>query len=152
MTISIGLRAAPTAVYFALYDSEKREIFNVERLRVPSAFEVPNALKFVRANILDVLLNYDVRKAGVRTIEPTAQTKDVTRIHIEGVIQEAFASSDLEGFFAGPIAVMASKLGIAPREFKPIRDGRNDFDIPDWDKFSPEEAEAVLAALGAQNV
>jgi hypothetical protein len=95
MTISIGLRAAPTAVYFALYDSDNREILNVERLRVPAAFEVPNALKFVRANVLDVLLNYDVRKAGIRTIEPTAKTKDVTRIQIEGVIQEAFASSDL---------------------------------------------------------
>lgn len=152
MTISIGLRVAPTAVFFALYDSDRREIINVEKLRVPSAFEVPNALKFVRANILDVLLNYDVRKAGIRTIEPMAQSKDVTRIHIEGVIQEAFASSDLEAFFAGPIAVMASKLKIEPKEFKPIRDGRNDFEIPDWEHFSSEEAEAVLAALGAQNV
>jgi hypothetical protein len=69
----------------------------------------------------------------------------------------AVSASDLmgpepRGFFAGPIAVMASKLGIAPQEFKPIRDGRNDFEIPGWGDFSAEEAEAVLAALGAQNV
>jgi hypothetical protein len=80
-------------------------VLNVEDIQIPAAFEWPVALKYVRSSVLDMLREYQVGRAGVRTSEPMAQSLSVERIQIEGVIQETFASSSLEGYFAGPIAV-----------------------------------------------
>ena len=69
---TIGLRATPKAVTFVIFDTDSNEILNVEEIRIPSAFLIPDALKFVRNNLLDVLREYDVQLAGIRVTEPTA--------------------------------------------------------------------------------
>tara|TARA_R110002124_G_scaffold161822_1_gene329014 strand:+ start:374 stop:832 length:459 start_codon:yes stop_codon:yes gene_type:complete len=150
--ITMGLRAAPKVVTFAIYDSEASRIVNVEAINIPSAFARPDALKYVRNNILDVMREYDVVHAGVRTSEPIAKSLSVERVQIEGVIQEAFASSSLKRYFFGPMAVGAAVLGIDRGSFKPItKDGRNDFEVDGWDKMSEPKREAVLYAMGAIN-
>lgn len=93
--ITMGLRAAPKCVTFAIFDSEAQAVLNVEDIQMPAAFEWPVALKYVRSSVLDALREYQVGRAGVRTSEPMAQSLSVERIQIEGVIQEAFASSSL---------------------------------------------------------
>jgi hypothetical protein len=150
--ITMGLRAAPTFVTFAIFDSEAYSIVNLEDIKVPASFDWPIALKYVRSSVLDVLREYSVDKAGVRTSEPVAQSLSIERIQIEGVIQEAFASSGLLRYFAGPIAVGASFLWADRASFKPMtRDGRNDMDIDGWADMSEVRREAVLYAMGASN-
>lgn len=152
MTKAIGFRAAPKEVHFAIYDGEAEAVINIEVLRIPTAFYGPEALKFVRSNVLDILREFEVVAAGIRTTEPSAQSIDLRRVQIEGVIQEAFASSQLTKFYAGPIAVITHRLGIARDQFLPIVGGRNDFRIERWAELSSNSREALLAAIGAVNV
>lgn len=148
----MGLRAAPKAVTFAIYDSATEALVNIEDILVPAAFEFPEALKYIRSNILDVLRMYGVEKAGVRTTEPVAQSPSIERIQIEGVIQETFASSTMTGYFAGPIAIVCSALKMDRTTFKPmVKSGRNDLEVEAWDKMSEARREAVLCAIGAVN-
>jgi hypothetical protein len=41
--ITIGIRAAPKAVTFAVYDTERAAVLNVEEIRIPAAFQTPEA-------------------------------------------------------------------------------------------------------------
>jgi hypothetical protein len=95
---TIGIRAAPKAVTFVVYDSIANGILNVEDIKIPVAFSTPDALKYIRNNLLDILREYEITHAGVRVTEPNAQSTSIERIQIEGVIQEAFASSLLESY------------------------------------------------------
>ncbi len=148
--ITIGIRVAPKAVTFAIYDSVESRIINVEEIKIPAAFETPAALKYVRSNLLDVLREYEVERAGIRVTEGTADP-NIARIQIEGVIQEAFASSDLTSYYVGQIASISRRIGIERVRFKPIADGENDLDIENWTAMSKEEREAILCAMGATN-
>lgn len=150
--ITLGLRAAPKFVTFAVFDTDGQAVVNVEDIHVPSAFAWPEALKYVRSSILDVLREFKVEQAGIRTTEPVAQSPSIERIQIEGVIQEAFASSALIKYFAGPIAVGTAILGIDRADFKPMaKDGRNDMDVENWEGMSEARREAVLYAMAAVN-
>jgi len=148
--ITIGIRAAPKVVTFAIYDTDEEAILNVEEIKIPAAFDTPAALKYVRSNLLDVLREYQVERAGVRITEGTA-TPNVERVQIEGVIQEAFASSELQSYYVGQIASMAKRLGIERERIKPLVNGEEDIGIENWKKMGKEEREAILCAIGAKN-
>lgn len=151
--ITIGIRAAPKEVTFAIYDAKGCAIINVEIIKIPAALHWPESLKYLRSNLLDILREYSVERAGIRLAETNAQSVNYDRIHIEGVIQEAFASSDLSGYFAGPIATIAKRVGVERTAIKKmVDDGSNHFDIEGWDKLSDKQREAVLTAIGAANV
>lgn len=146
---TIGIRAAPKAVTFAIYDTDAETILNVEVIKIPAAFPVPSALKYVRSNLLDVLREYGVERAGVRVTEPNAQSQSIERIQIEGVIQEAFASSELQSYYVGQISSISKRLGINRVEFKPLVNGEADPGVENWDTMSKEAREAILCAIGA---
>jgi hypothetical protein len=150
--ITIGIRAAPKAVTFAIYDASAKAVVNVENINVPAAFHWPESLKYVRSNLLDVLREYLVERAGIRLAEAMARSISYDRIHIEGVIQEAFASSDLRGYLAGPIATIASRVKVERDAVKRMVAGHNQLEIEGWADFDENEREAVLAAIGAGNV
>lgn len=147
--ITIGIRASPKVVTFVVFDSEAKTIVNVESLRVPIAFDTPDALKYVRSNLLDILREYDVSYAGIRTTEPNAQSMNIERIQLEGVIQEAFASSSLQGYYVGQISSISARLGIPRTDFKLFVDGTKAWDVEGWDTLQPEAREAMLCAVGA---
>ena len=149
--ITIGIRAAPRVVTFAVYDTDAKTVINVEEIRIPAAFGTPDGLKYLRSNLLDVLREFRVERAGVRLTEPSAQSLSIDRVQIEGVIQEAFASSELSAYFAGPIATGAARLGIERTRFKPLADGEDGYGIENLGKMSKEEREAILYAMGAEN-
>lgn len=149
--ITIGIRAAPKEVTFAVYDTDARTVLNVEEIRIPAAFQTPDALKYLRSNLLDVLREYAVEKAGVRVTESSAQTPNIARIQIEGVIQEAFASSRLAAYYVGQISSISSRIGIDRARFKPLVDGTEAYDMEGWAEMSKEGREAVLCAVGALN-
>ncbi|MER8531704.1 hypothetical protein NKH61_10540 [Mesorhizobium sp. M1005] len=151
MTITIGIRAAPNAVTFAIYDSNENAVVNVEQIIIPAAFETPEALKYVRSNLLDILREYKVVRAGIRATEPSAQSPSIARIEIEGVIKEAFASSDLEAYYIGHISSIASRLGMDRSALKPIFDGEVTPDIENWAAMDKASREAIFCAKGAVN-
>lgn len=147
--ITIGIRSAPKVVCFAVFDSDEGRIVNVESILVPAAFYTPDALKYIRSNILDVLREYNVEKAGIRVAEGSAQNTSTERIQIEGVVQEAFASSTLKGYYVGYMSNISSKLGIRTSKFKELVKGANDLEVEGWEKLSESSREAILCAMGA---
>lgn len=150
---TIGIRVAPKRVTFVVYDASESEILNVEEITVPKAMDTPEQLKFVRGTILDVIREYGVTRAGIRVSEAVAQNPSIERIELEGVIQEAFASSDVEAYFCGRIANIAARLGIARTQLKSHLDGDTDYAaVEDWMAHSKEQREAIVAAIGAAHV
>ena len=149
--ITIGIRAAPKVITFAIYDTDAGSIINVEEIKIPAAFETPDALKYVRSNLLDVLREYQVERAGVRVTESVAKYPNIERIQIEGVIQEAFASSELQSYYVGQIASISKRIGIDRKKFKPLVDGDDDPGVENWKKMGKVEREAILCAMGAKD-
>jgi hypothetical protein len=150
--ITIGIRAQPAGLVFAVYDSDLEAMVNVEEIRVPAAFDVPEGLKYVRSNLLDVLREYKVERAGVRVTEPSARSPSVERVQIEGVVQEAFASSTVRSFYVGQISSISRRLGMNRTDFKALVSGDKDPGVEGWDRQGTLQREAILTAMGAANV
>lgn len=149
---SIGFRVQPKVVTFAIYDSESAEIINIETIGVPEALYVPERLKYIRNNVLDILKEYKIKRAGIKITEPNAQTINLLRVQIEGVIQEAFASSELEKYVAAHISTLSSLLEIQRIDFKKYIDNELTYtQVENWGTLKPIEREAVLSAIGAIN-
>ena len=149
--ITIGIRAEPKTVTFAIYNSDTEEVVNVEGINIPAAFSTPDALKYLRSNLLDVLREFKVTKAGIRASEPNARNPNIDRIQIEGVIQETFASSEMTAYYVGHISSISSRLDIPRTDFKPLVAGAKEYEVENWSSLSPKEREAVLCAIGAVN-
>ena len=152
LVIAIGLRAAPSEITYAIYDVDAKAVVDIDQIVVPTAMEWPAALKYVRSNLLDILRECEVRCAGIRLAESNAKTQNISRLHLEGVIQEAFASSDLNGYYVGAIPTMAARLGVPRGDMRGIIGGINRFEVEGWDKLSEKEREALLAAMGSLRV
>jgi hypothetical protein len=149
---TIGIRASPNDVTFVIFDTEQRALVNVEKILIPRALEVPDALKYVRNHILDVLREYAVERGGIRVTESSAQQSNVRRIELEGVIQEAFASSHLQRYYCGQIASISARVGFERTMFKLLVGGEVDLDLVDnWSELDKEAREAVLTAIGAEH-
>ncbi len=149
----IGIRVEPSAVTFVVFDVDQNTIINSEKIKIPKALIVPEKLKFIRVNLLDVLREYKIQKAGIRITESNAQTIKVERIQIEGVIIETFASSTLQNYFCGQISSISKLLGIERIDFKKYLDGTLNYDVVEnWNNFSTIEKEACFAAIGAAHV
>lgn len=149
---TLGIRVKPCSVVIAIYDSEENAIVNVEDIKIPKALPTPEALKYIRNSILDILREFNIEKAGLRIVESNSKTLNIRRIEIEGVIQEAFASSMLSGYFCGQISTIAAKLEMKRADFKLYIDGNKTYELVEgWDKHSKEEREAILTSLGASN-
>lgn len=148
---TLGIRVKPNAVVVAIYDSSNEMLENVESIRIPKALSRPEALKYARNSILDVLREYEIEKAGLRIVESNSRTFSIQRIEIEGLIQEAFASSSLVAYYCGQISRISAKIGIERADFKRYIDASLDFEeIENWSDLSKEQREAVLVALGAE--
>ncbi len=146
---TIGIRAAPKVVTFVVYDSEAKAVLNVENVRIPAAFFAPDALKYVRNTLLDILREYRIDRAGIRATEPNAQQPNIERIQIEGVVQEAFASSTLAWYYVGQISSISAKLGIDRADFKRYIEGPLEWPVENWSELKKEQREALLCAIGA---
>lgn len=147
---TIGIRAEPSAVTFAVIDTDDNSIINVEKIKIPAALAWPDALKYLRSNLLDILREYDVERAGIRETESIADGS-TPRIQLEGVIQEAFASSELKGYYVGQIVSISSRVGFESKRFKPMVAGDDDPGVENWGTMTKEAREAILCAMGAKN-
>jgi len=149
---TIGIRARPDDVTFVIYDVDDQAILNIETIKIPKALSDAESLKYVRTNILDILREYEIEKAGIRIIESNSQQKSIKRIQIEGVIQETFASSSLSKYFCGQISTITKLIGINRADFKKYINGVIMFDsVENWADLNDIQREACLAAIGACN-
>lgn len=148
--MKLGVRASPSEVTYCVIDEEKGEVITIGNITTPKSMNTPEALKHIRLNLIDILREYSIQEAGIRILEPTAQRISIERVQIEGVIQEAFASSPLKSYYIGQISNIASRIGIKRTEFKPLVEGENAPDgFEGWGELSKAEREAVLCAMGA---
>lgn len=149
---TIGFRVKPKQITFVVYDSNEHSIINVETIKIPKALSIPEYLKYIRTNIIDILREYQISKAGLRITESSAQSLNIERIQIEGVIQETFASTILAGYFCGQISNISPKLGIERSDFKKYVNGELNYDsVENWSELNEEEREACLTAIGTVN-
>lgn len=149
---TIGIRVSPSEVTFCIYDDDENSIVNIEEIAIPNALTVPERLKYIRCNVLDVLREYRVLKAGVRLSEPVARKINLDRVQIESVILETFASSELNSYYYGAINTIAAKNQLTKTNIKPLIQGELSPDhIENWLELSEKEREAVLTAKGAIN-
>nr|WP_128798009.1 hypothetical protein [Corallococcus coralloides] len=150
---AIGIRAHPQQIWYAILQQEGAHAttLNLSILRIPKALAVPAKLRFIRTTLLNVIGEYKVTRAGIRTTEPTAQSPDTFRLNIEGVAQEVLASGAVSTYFAGPIAKIAGCLNITPRtDVKEYINGDKSYPGENnWSELKKEEREAFLAALCA---
>ena len=147
---TLGIRVKPCSVIIAVYDFDNSLIINVEDIKIPKALPTPESLKYVRNSVLDILREFNIEKAALRIVESNSQTLNIRRIEIEGVIQEAFASSRLSAYFCGQISTIAAKLNMKRADFKLFVEGEKNFEpIENWSDHYKEEKEAILSALGA---
>lgn len=154
MTNSIGIRVTPSKIYYAIVetDGEELEIKIIDIINNPKALETPEQLKFLRNTLCDIINEFKIVKACIRISESVAQSTSISRIYIEGVIQELFASSTIENYFVGQIANISSNLGIDRSSFKPFAEGKENFlEIENWKKIPLEHRESIMAAVSALN-
>ncbi len=149
----LGIRVEPKKTTFVVIEqiNDKAEVINNEVIKVPAALDFPEKLKYIRNCVLDILREYSVTIAGIRVAESNAQNLDVTRLHIEGVIQEAFSSSDVDKYFTGRKLSIASKLDLKTTEFDEIVRGKINYEtLGSWQLLSNVYSkEAALVAMGA---
>jgi Holliday junction resolvasome RuvABC endonuclease subunit len=153
--VSIGFRASPSRVTYAIVRGSAADGFQLVStsvVNVPPALEAPRQLQFVRTALLDIMDEYGTTRAGLRTVENVAKTKNVFRMNLEGVIQELLASSTVEHFEAAAVTRMAALLGYG-RDVKAVKrliDGEAAPELSaNWSALRADEREAVLIAVAA---
>ncbi len=152
MATSIGLRATPSRVYYAIVTDEDDAVLvrDVAYVNLPVALGTPDQLRFARTTLLDIMDEYGATRAGIRLTEPFAQQKNVPRLNLEGVIQELLSSSPVERYFAGAIAQIARYLEEDRTRIKAYVNGEETYQgLGEWDGYSTEERESVLVAFAA---
>ena len=148
----LGVRAAPKEASFVVFCTETQELVCVDQIKVPLILEIPEKLKFIRNNILDILREYSVSKACIRITESNAQNLNIDRLYIEGVIQEALSSSNVSSYANYRQKTICSKLGITSQEFKSIINGQQHFRNINTSEYTPNTNEAILASLSMEEV
>lgn len=145
----LGVRAAPKVASFVVYDTESSEVHCSDVIRIPETMDIPEKLKYVRNNILDILRFYKVEVAAIRVAESNSQNLNIDRLYIEAVIQEAFSSSEVKKYITIRQNGIKSSLDLSQDNYKSfLKSEITIFDI-DNSKFNSETNEALLSALAA---
>src|SRR5437879_4677272 len=154
MEISIGIRANPSQVNYCILTGEFQqfEVKIIDKIINPKSLDVPEQLKFIRSTLCDIINENKVTVACIRITESNAQQINISRIYLEGVIQELIASSTIQRYYIGQISNISSKLGIQRADFKPYVNGLKKFlEMEIWGDLSQEERECVLASVSDLN-
>lgn len=155
MIRTIGFRCTPHKVFYCIIekDGSSFSILNVDYFILPNCLIIPEQLKYIRNNILDVLNEYQIIYGGIRVAESTSQTQIKNRLYLEAIIQELFASSSVRCYYVGRIANISKLLGIERTDFKKYINGEKNYQlVEDWNSLKKEERESVLTALGALRI
>lgn len=145
----LGIRVTPKKIYFSIFDKHNNEFKNIEVIVVPQSLAMPEKLKYIRNNIFDLLREYHIQQAGIKITEANAQKMNIERLYIEGVIQETFASSEIESYKTLMLAGIASKLQTTAKELKKFiekQDNQTGIQM-NVDDYVKEEIESMLVAV-----
>jgi len=158
-TRAIGLRVyANRQVFYTIIESD--DVGNlvyrdISYINVPLSLDIPERLNFIRNTILDVILEYDIKLAGIRVSEMTRTFNQtaIERFNLEGVIQECLASSGVVSYIAGRIGQISALAKIPQANFKKLAAGEMVFEFfksdRGWDKLSLEERESSITCFAA---
>lgn len=156
MKTSIGIRVTPKIIYFSVVSGEVDgiNIQLVDKIINPKSLKTPEQLKYIRNTLSDIIHEYSVTNACIRVTESNAQKPSIDRIHIEGVVQELFASSTIEKYFIGQIASISAKLDMNRKKFKDIASGEDNYlEITDWkENYILEERESIMSAISSLEI
>ncbi|RZG86821.1 hypothetical protein EXE10_06330 [Acinetobacter sp. WCHAc060033] len=150
---SLGIRVEPKKVTFVVIDyrDSEADILNVETIKIPLALDFPAKLKYVRNTVLDIIREYDIQVAGIRIAETVSENVNINRLHIEGVIQEAFSSSSVNSYFTGQLMSISKKLDINKELYRDLLKSKSQYaKINRWALCTNSESkEAALVGYGA---
>ncbi|MGY5392081.1 hypothetical protein [Acinetobacter sp. YH12039] len=150
---SLGIRVEPKKVTFVVidYTDSEADILNVETIKIPLALDFPAKLKYVRNTVLDIIREYDIQVAGIRIAETVSENVNINRLHIEGVIQEAFSSSSVNSYFTGQLMSISKKLDINKELYRDLLKSKSQYaKINRWALCTNSESkEAALVGYGA---
>jgi hypothetical protein len=150
--ISIGFRVTPKAIFYSIVQREGTALKCTSALKISfqSGISVPKNLAHVRRQISSLSLDFKAKCGGIKLIESNSRKVDHYRLNVEGVIQEAMASSSLESLFFGNITNLTKVFGDGDKSrVKRIIEGKENCDKLDLDGLSKEHREAALAAAAA---
>lgn len=156
MTVT-GIRCSPKKIYYSIIefndDVHSFSLLN-EELIIPVSFSIPDKLKYVRKTILDILLEYNVTRAGIRITENNAQTTDKFRLMLEAVVQELIASSYVTKYFTGLKSSISAKLDMSNEEnITDFIEGSKVFrGITGWSTYSTEHRESILVGFASSTL
>lgn len=149
----LGIRVEPKKSTFTVieYNGEgEYTLINKEVIKVPIALTFPEQLKYMRNTVIDILREYNITYAGIKLTEFTAQKIDLTRVQFEGVIQEAFSSSEVTNYFAGRKKSIMKRLNVTKSDYESIVSGEVNYSITNWDLLTNITLrESALVGLGA---
>lgn len=147
----LGVRVSPSVASFIVYCTESQSLVCSDVINIPCTLDTPEKLKYVRNNILDILMFYNVDIASIRVTEANSQNMSIDRLYIEAVIQEAFSSSEVKKYFTIRKSGIRSGLGVSEAEYKKLL--KSEMSIYDIDNspFTQETNEAMMAALAVEN-
>ncbi len=156
---ALGLRAHPHHVCFVILASPAAEgsvpvVQLMSTLRLPVALHTPERLAYLRTALMDLIREFGVTYAGIRTTEPVSRNLSIERVHVEGVIQELLGAGAVPHYVAGALAPLGHLLGITVRTAKQLVDGELPLAVGPTEntRMSKEHREAVLAALAAMRI
>jgi hypothetical protein len=153
---AIGLRATPNEVYYTVVEKENEgvSLLTTDTIIIPrKALDVPQALTFIRTNLISLLSEYSIEKAGIRVYEGNTQNTDIFRLNLEGVLQELLANSTVQNYFLGRLSTFGKYLGATATEVKDFIKAENELmEIEGWDNYSKEERESIITALVALEI
>jgi hypothetical protein len=148
----LGIRVEPKKSTFIVIEKDIDDnytLINEEVIKVPIALSFPEQLKYIRNTVIDILREYEITFAGIKLTESIA-TADLNRVQFEGVIQEAFSSSEVKDYFSGRKLSIMKRLGISKTTYDSILNGEQEYPIINWHRLTNKNLrEAALVAIGA---
>ncbi|MFP5200682.1 MULTISPECIES: hypothetical protein [Bacillus] len=155
---SIGIRVSTKRkeskgkIFFAVIEIENDNLnlIRTSSITIPTSLEVPEQLAYIRTNLLALMKEFNVKFAGLRIVEGSANTQISYRKNIEGVIQELFANSEIKAYDLLLINKFARIFSKNTAEIKSVIEGELDFagmSKKEWKSHPKEIRESILASL-----
>lgn len=148
---SIGFRAEASRLTYAIAEGsvESPRIKNIDRVRAPMSYDLPEVLMYYRETCIDIIREYGATHCVIRTAEPNSSARGkgvIKRANAEGVLAEMSASIGI-GCVMGPLATIGSRLGMNAKEARSALDAGQFRSVPRWPNLNRAQKEAVMAAI-----
>lgn len=151
---SLGIRVTSSTIFLSIYNKENKTIVS-ERQALPD-LDLPKKLKQIRENFLAFVEKHNITNVGIKIAEKNALSINLERIAIEGVLQEAIASSSIKSYSIYSLQSIAKAFGIKGKDFKPLATDAEVFQNFIENKVTQsnlrtnnEQREAILLAIAA---